>query len=85
MKNSIQLFVSALILTVFWFVVYFFATNILAIYLASLFALISLVVGCLILFKGILLITGQSRSILYKIDKRKFSQKQLYNTISKTA
>lgn len=85
MKNSIQLFISALILSTFWSVVYIFANNVLAIYLALVFGLISVVVGCWIVFKIILLFTSQSKLQLFKIDKRKFVQKELYNTISKTA
>jgi hypothetical protein len=85
MKNFIQLFVSALILSAFWAAVYIFADNVLAIYLALIFGLISFIVGCLLIFKGVLLFTGLSRFFLHKLDKRKFTQKELYNTISKTA
>jgi hypothetical protein len=85
MKNYIQLFVSALIISIFWSVIYVFAGQILAAYLAIVFGIISTAVFCWIALKVIIGINVRTNNKALKAEKRKFVQKQMYDTISETA
>jgi hypothetical protein len=85
MKNYLQLFVSALIISIFWLVIYMFADHILAAYLAFVFSVISVVIGFWIILKIVLVIRIQSMQVLHKADKRKYVEQQMYDTVGKTA
>jgi hypothetical protein len=85
MKNYLQLFVSALIISIFWFAIYMFANHILAAYLAFVFSVISVVIGFWIILKIVLVIRIQSMQVLHKADKRTYVEQQMYDTVGKTA
>jgi hypothetical protein len=85
MKNYIQLFVSALIISIFWFVIYLFADHILAAYLAVVFGIITAAVACWIVVKAVLIITIMTNKTYHKTQKTTFAQKKMYDPISETA
>ena len=78
MKNYLQLFGSALTMSLFWLVIYTFGNQVLAAYLSGIFGIIAMVILSWLFLKLIIIVKVQSKHEFEHIRKRELSEKVIF-------